>query len=150
MAQIAAQSGMSVGHIYRYFENKDAVIVAIVEQDLELAQETIDSMLQDPAGVPAAMLAGVEDGVAKMLDRQNAALFMEVMAEAARNPKVARSARLQHEATQTCVGMLFQGDHVAGSTLTAAQAIDLLTLVFSGLRVRGDPRSRRGRLCPRP
>jgi len=127
---------MSVGHIYRYFENKEAVIVAIVDQDLQLAKETIDRMLQDPAGLPAAMLAGVDEGVAKMLDREDAALFMEVMAEAARNPKVAQSARLQHEAAQVCLAWLFQGKGAADGAFTSAQAIDLMSLVFSGLRVR--------------
>ena len=127
---------MSVGHIYRYFENKDAVIVAIVDQDLQFAQETFDRMLQDPAGMPAAMLAGVEDGVVKMLDRQDAALFMEVMAEAARNPKVAQSARRHQEAVQTCMSLLFVGEDVDGSSFTSAQAVDLLMLVFSGLRIR--------------
>ena len=38
MAQIAAEAGMSVGHIYRYFDNKEAVITAIVAQDLEQAR----------------------------------------------------------------------------------------------------------------
>ena len=141
MAEIAAEAAMSVGHIYRYFDNKEAVIIAIVERDLQLAKETIDRMLQDPAGVPAAMVAGVDEGVAKMLDRQDAALFMEVMAEAARNPRVAHSARQQHESAQDCLALLFKGEKVEGATVgdgsfTSAQAVDLLTLVFSGLRVR--------------
>ncbi len=150
MAEIAAEAGMSVGHIYRYFENKEAVIVAIVDQDLQLAKETIDRMLQDPAGVPAAMLAGVDEGVAKMLDRGDAALFMEVMAEAARNPKVAQSARLQHEAAQNCVAWLFKNNAAADGAFTSAQAIDLMTLVFSGLRVRAiqDPTADASILAP--
>ena len=136
MAQIAAEAGMSVGHIYRYFDNKEAVITAIVAQDLEQARETIGEMLQDPTGVRAAMVAGVDRGVAKMLDRMDAALFLEVMAEAARHPKIAESARLQHEATRTCVGWLFDDGQVPPGRFTAAQAVDLMTLVFSGLRIR--------------
>ena len=136
MAQIAAEAGMSVGHIYRYFDNKEAVITAIVGQDLEQARETIDEMLQDPTGVRAAMVAGVDRGVAKMLDRMDAALFLEVMAEAARHPKIAESARLQHEATKMCVGWLFEDGRVPPGRFTAVQAVDLMTLVFSGLRIR--------------
>jgi len=136
MVQSAAEAGMSGGHIYRYFENKEAVIASIVAQDMQLARETFDRMMQDPAGMPAAMLAGVNEGVAKMLDRQDAALFMEVMAEAARNPKVAPSARLQHEAALDCVGSMFKDRVADGGRFTSAQAVDLLTLVFSGLRFR--------------
>jgi AcrR family transcriptional regulator len=136
MAQIAAEAGMSVGHIYRYFENKEAVIAAIVEEDLDQQRETINTMLQDPAGVRAAMVAKVDTGVAKMLDRMDAALFLEVMAEAARHPKIAESARLHHEAAQMCVGWLFEDNAAPSGRFTAAQATDLMTLVFSGLRIR--------------
>ena len=136
MAQIAAEAAMSVGHIYRYFDSKEAVIAAIVERDLEEARTLIEGMLQDPAGAPAAMLAAVGDGVAKMLDRPSAALFLEVMAEAARSPKIAVSARRQHEAALACVGSLFADGREPRARYSVAQAVDLMTLIFSGLRLR--------------
>ena len=144
MAEIAAAAGMSVGHIYRYFENKEAVIAAIAERDLEQSMARMQAMLQDPAGVPAAMLAGVDEGVAKMLNRPSAALFLEVLAEAARNPKVAESVRLQHEATLTCVGALLESGRGPQARYTMAQAMDLMSLVFTGLQVRAiqDPDAR--------
>ncbi len=135
MAQIAAEAGMSVGHIYRYFENKEAIIAAIVEEDLQQGRETIVRMTEDPAGRRAAILAGVDEGVAKMLHRADSALFLEVMAEAARNPKVARSAELQHQAALDCLGAILPKQDGAGP-FTREQAIDLLNLIFSGLRLR--------------
>jgi AcrR family transcriptional regulator len=35
MAQISKTAGMSPGHIYHYFDNKEAIIAAIVERDME-------------------------------------------------------------------------------------------------------------------
>ncbi|MGI9246190.1 MAG: TetR/AcrR family transcriptional regulator, partial [Steroidobacteraceae bacterium] len=35
MASIAEEAGMSAGLIYRYFENKHAIVLAIVERQLE-------------------------------------------------------------------------------------------------------------------
>jgi AcrR family transcriptional regulator len=144
MAQVAAEAGMSVGQIYRYFENKEEVIAAISERDLEQSMQDMRAMLEDPAGVSAALLAGVDQGVAKMLDRPSAALFLEVMAEAARNPKVAESVRLQYEATLICVGALVTGGQGPNARYTPAQAIDLMSLVFTGLRIRAiqDPDAR--------
>jgi AcrR family transcriptional regulator len=136
MGQIAAEAGMSVGHIYRYFENKEAIIAAIVEEDLQQARETIARITEDPAGLRAAMLASVDEGVAKMLDRADAALFLEVMAEAGRNANVAKSAARQHEAALECVRTLFPPDQQPAKPFTHDQAVDLLNLIFSGLRVR--------------
>ena len=39
MAQISKTAGMSPGHIYHYFDNKEAIIAAIVERDMEEMME---------------------------------------------------------------------------------------------------------------
>src|SRR3546814_11085391 len=41
MASIAETAEMSAGLIYRYFENKNAIILAIVERQLQLLSEDI-------------------------------------------------------------------------------------------------------------
>jgi len=35
MAEISKAAGMSAGHIYNYFDGKDAIIAAFVEQNVE-------------------------------------------------------------------------------------------------------------------
>src|SRR5882757_6248468 len=42
MAELAKRAGMSVGHIYHYFESKDAIVEAIVDKDIEEAPGTLD------------------------------------------------------------------------------------------------------------
>jgi AcrR family transcriptional regulator len=56
MATIAETAGMSPGLIYRYFANKNAIILAIIEQQLKIAQRRIRDMRStDGASTQAAL-----------------------------------------------------------------------------------------------
>ncbi len=89
MADIATRAQISVGHIYRYFENKEAVIVAIVEADLEDAALEIAAIEGDAAQVAAYIVDHIESQ-SKPKDK---ALTFEILSEAARNPRVAARVR---------------------------------------------------------
>lgn len=88
IAQICRQAGMSAGHIYHYFENKEAIIAAIVEQDLDRLL-TMTAELRAAPDMLAAISACAADGVHDNLEPDTAALKVEIVAEAARNPRVA-------------------------------------------------------------
>ena len=47
MARIAAAAGMSVGHIYQYFTNKDAIIIALCERNFVGFELLIPSSARD-------------------------------------------------------------------------------------------------------
>lgn len=90
MADIAAEAKMSVGVIYRYFANKEAIIEAIVANDLaEMRakfaewEATPDDKLLD------TVLEVLEHAVEHKYMCGNAAMALEVLAEAGRNPRVA-------------------------------------------------------------
>ncbi|WP_068878689.1 MULTISPECIES: TetR/AcrR family transcriptional regulator [unclassified Phenylobacterium] len=89
MAEIAQTAGLSVGQIYRYFENKEAIIAAIVARNTAEMRDIFTEM-QD-AGEPLLdkILAKCVSAVDDAYDRDRAALMLEVAAEAARNPAVA-------------------------------------------------------------
>jgi AcrR family transcriptional regulator len=89
MADIAKAAGLSVGQIYRYFENKEAIIAAIVAQDLAEMREKFAEMESRPGDLLDAMTEHLPEAVDKCFDPGRAALTLEVLAEAARNPKVA-------------------------------------------------------------
>lgn len=89
MAEIAKTAGMSAGHIYNLFENKDDVIAAIVERDRDEIVRRIQETL-DGEDVMDAMLAAVEDSCHQPDRDAEAALNLEVLAEASRNAKLAR------------------------------------------------------------
>lgn len=89
MAEIAKTAGMSAGHIYNLFENKDDVIAAIVERDRDEIVRRIEEAL-DGDDVAGAMLAAVEDSFHEPQREAEAALNLEVLAEASRNAKLAQ------------------------------------------------------------
>jgi AcrR family transcriptional regulator len=89
MAEIAKAAGLSVGQIYRYFENKEAIIAAIVAQDLAEMREKFAEMESRPGDLLDAMSEHMPEAVDKCFDLRRAALTLEVLAEASRNPKVA-------------------------------------------------------------
>jgi TetR/AcrR family transcriptional repressor of uid operon len=90
MSEIAAEAKMSVGVIYRYFANKEAIIEAIVANDLadmraKFAEweEMPDDRLLD------SLLDTLEMAIEHKYTGDHSALGLEVLAEAARNPRVA-------------------------------------------------------------
>ena len=92
ISQISKVAGMSPGHIYHYFENKDAIIGAIVAQDLE-QRLALTEILRKVANTRCELRAHVAQAITKQLDPNAAALKVEIVAEAGRNPKVARIVR---------------------------------------------------------
>jgi AcrR family transcriptional regulator len=90
MAQIAAEAKMSAGLIYRYFVSKDSIIEAIVERDVRQTVIETNALQADPVGIFPAMFEQIRAGVDKRGDKAACALFLEVMAESARNPVTAK------------------------------------------------------------
>jgi len=137
MAGVAAEAGMSVGHIYRYFENKEAIVAAIVERDLQATADQFARMREAPEGVVAALVDGLDECVDEAADQTCAALFLEVMAEAARNPKVASTVATKQDATRQWLMDLFasgRGSELGGEQIE--DLVDVLQLFMAGLRVR--------------
>jgi AcrR family transcriptional regulator len=89
MQEIAKAANLSVGQIYRYFENKEAIIEAIVEQDLADKREKFAEFYETSEDLAQHMVENCAGAIDKFWDRERAALMLEVLAEAARNPKVA-------------------------------------------------------------
>ena len=83
MARIAEQAGMSAGHIYHYFENKDAIIEALVDRESELHSEKMlgfhaiprDQLLHE-------LVERADEGVRTQTDPFQSALNLEIIAEA--------------------------------------------------------------------
>lgn len=92
MALIAQKAQISQGLVYRYFENKHALIMAIVQRELIEAKASIRAMRKATDLVEAAFNTFNQWRTAdKRL--MNAALLMEMSAEASRNPALAESLR---------------------------------------------------------
>ncbi len=92
MAEISKAAGMSAGHIYNYFDSKDAIIAAFVEENVERVSALLRGfeLKDDPL---QALLDEVPRSVRDDLDPQTWILPLEITAEASRNPKIAAVAR---------------------------------------------------------
>lgn len=97
MASIAETAQMSAGLIYRYFENKNAIVLAIVERQLEEKRAFIRRLQSIEQLVD--MLVGKFDE-SRDEDEFAVALMLEMSAEATRNPQIAAALRRADELTR--------------------------------------------------
>lgn len=138
MASIAKAAGMSVGHIYHYFENKEAIISAIIDREQQKQLQVIHQLLQADNTVQA-LIEHAEQGLADSLDLSNSALNFEMIAEASRNPKVAEmlqaSNRVLHEFGKDIITKARSGLPTLSEADNDARC-DLIISLFNGLSMR--------------
>ncbi|MFA7601719.1 MAG: helix-turn-helix domain-containing protein [Novosphingobium sp.] len=89
MARIAAVADMSVGHIYQYFANKDALIIALSERRFAGFEALLMAAERDAPDATSQVDAWIAQ-FAWWIDPVRAPLTLEIMSEAGRNPKVAQ------------------------------------------------------------
>lgn len=139
IAQICAEAGMSAGHIYHYFDSKEAIIAAIVEQDRDRLL-TITAEMRAAHDVQRALEACTASGVRDNLDPDTAALKLEIIAEASRNPRVAEIVRgSDRQCRESMLETLRGTRRHFGHEDDAArlQSLDeLIATLFDGLLVR--------------
>ena len=137
MANIAETADMSAGLIYRYFENKSAIILAIVEEQLVLLREEIS--LKDKPDLPQLMA----DNYARTCGAQrgmNAALLLEISAEATRDPQIAAAlddydATVRQALREWLVRPEAEGGHSQSEAMAPRRAL-MLQCLFEGLKLR--------------
>jgi AcrR family transcriptional regulator len=88
MSEISRQAGMSAGHIYNYFDNKDAIIMAFVGIRMEHVRNRLG--LMETADDPLEyMFHDIGTVVEQHLDPDFWGVSLEIFAEASRNPTIA-------------------------------------------------------------
>jgi len=92
MASIADAAQMSAGLMYRYFANKNAIVLAIIERQLE-EKRCVIRQLHSSTDIAARLLETFEQWRARDPHVMSAALFLEMSAEATRNPQIAGALR---------------------------------------------------------
>jgi len=88
MAEISKAAGMSAGHIYNYFDSKDAIIAAFVLKNMERVTNLMQDLAQreDPL---QAVIDNAGEHVLESLDPKTWVMPLEIFAEASRNPVIA-------------------------------------------------------------
>lgn len=89
IAQICTEAGMGPGNVYHYFENKEAIIEAIIKEDLRRNLSLLNELGCDPGGLVLALERTVAEQVRDDFPGLGREIRAEVLAESARNPHVA-------------------------------------------------------------
>ena len=134
MARIAERAEMSAGHIYHYFDSKDAIIAAIVERETGSHEAKMREFQQIPReDLKNEMVTRAEEGVRTNTDPFRSALSLEIVAEAKRNPDIAEMLRRHDVIVRTEFARLLREkldlDHAEGR-------VEVLFTLFDGLAIR--------------
>jgi len=139
MAEISKTAGMSPGHIYNYFVNKEAIIEAIVAQNMAEMFSMLSAFARVEGDLLDALVDGADHGVEKNLNPAYSALQLEMLSEAARNDKVAALLRHADQSARAQIKALLTGPEGTLRSLPDHEVearLELLSSVFNGLLVR--------------
>jgi AcrR family transcriptional regulator len=133
MHDISAEAAISVGLIYRYFRNKEAVIGAMAERYKKEIQALLERAHQAPT-----LLASLEilftAHCCENAPRLHSAFVVDLYAEAARNPEVANLVRDMLDTAMDGVADLIARAPEMRDTPHALTAGEITDLIFATAR----------------
>jgi AcrR family transcriptional regulator len=139
MANIAAAAQMSAGLMYRYFENKNAIVLAIIERQLQQARAQI-ARLRTSADLVADILDTFERWRSRDPAFGNAALFLETNAASTRDPLIAAALHATNAAIRDDLKSWMRRSRDEGGLGLPDTIVDsrvvLLQCLIEGLAVR--------------
>jgi len=138
IAEISKHAGMSAGHIYHFFANKEAIIAAIVNRQVEYWINLI-AQFEQADDVFGAMTERVATGVNERVAEEFVGLWLEILAEGARNPRVGavlREADARVRAILTHVIEVALEARGQRTPAVEAAAIEVVMAMFEGITNR--------------
>ncbi|MEI8619764.1 helix-turn-helix domain containing protein [Pseudoalteromonas sp. B129b] len=131
MAEISKTAGMSAGHIYNYFESKEAIIESIIEKDMEEMFSIFQQFEDHPGDVLAALLDGLNIGVQRHMDTGACVVDLDMMAEAGRNVKVASLLRDMDTQARGRMRQLLTSERSALKDIDERELESRINVIFS-------------------
>ena len=140
MATIAETAGMSPGLIYRYFESKNAIILAIIEQQLTDARRRIRE-LHSSVNLATRIVDYLAEPKSGEDNLMNSALYLEITAQASRDPQIAEALRrydqtVCSELSDWLSRSKEEGGYGLPESVVTPRALMLLCLI-EGIKLRG-------------
>lgn len=140
MATIAETAGISPGLIYRYFESKNAIILAIIEQQLAESRRRIRE-LHSSENLAQRIVDYLSEPKSEENKLMDSALYLEITAQAARDPQIAEA--LQGYDEMVCSELsdwlcrsVEKGGYGLPRSIAPSRALMLLCLI-EGVKLRG-------------
>ena len=138
MHDISAEAGISVGLIYRYFENKEAVISAMADRHKGEIHEVVERARQAPTLLEALEIlftAHCSEDSPKLVS----AFVVDLYAEASRNPQIADLVRdVLQTAMDGVTDVIARSPEAKRAThgLTPTEQSELIFAVARGMLMR--------------
>jgi AcrR family transcriptional regulator len=137
MHDISAEAGISVGLIYRYFQNKEAVIAAMADRHKKQIQEILERARQAP-NLRESLETLFTAHCGESEPQVTAAFVVDLFAEASRNPHVAELVRDVCETAMSGVtDLIARSPEAKRSEFTPREMAELIFAVNDGMLLRG-------------
>lgn len=104
MQDLVREAGVSSGAVYRYFAGKDAMIVAIAEENLDQIVAIARESVAHGADLGGALAAALEFASSRHAEDGFAAIALVVWSEALRNPALAERLCQSFDEAGTALG----------------------------------------------
>ncbi|GAW40413.1 HTH-type transcriptional repressor AcnR [Brevundimonas sp. SH203] len=132
---VCTKAGVSSGKLFHYFENKRALMLAVVEDQGQRLQSHLDLLVKE-ADAAEAVLGFMDDILSLASDGAETRLILEIAAEAARDQAVAALVRDQDSCLSNGLESLVARAVAVGAAkpmLSERQTADLLMLMIDGV-----------------
>ncbi len=143
--RIADRAGVSVGTLYQYFPNKDAILVALIERHLDEGVAVVAPLLAELLQRPPPVRVGIDRLLAALLDlhRHQPGLHRVLFEEAPRPPALRRRlVAVADGAIEAVASYLASRPEVTAGDLhvAAALVVEVIEATTHGLVIhpRGD------------
>ena len=130
MHDISAEAGISVGLIYRYFENKDAVISAMADRHKKEIHKVLERAQQAPTLLESLEILFTAH-CCEDAPQVVSAFVVDLYAEASRNPRVADLVRDVLQTAMDGVTDLIARSPEAASAADGLKPHELAELIFA-------------------
>jgi TetR/AcrR family transcriptional repressor of uid operon len=136
MHDISTEAKISVGLIYRYFENKDAVISAMADRHKQEIQEILERARQ-ASGLLESLEVLFTAHCGENEPQTISAFVVDLFAEASRNTRVAELVRDVCETTMNGVtDLIARSPEAKATNLTPREMAELIFAVNDGMLMR--------------
>ena len=132
MQDLVREAGMSSGAVYRYFPSKDAMIVAIAEENLDQIVAIVQESVAHGADLGAALAAALEFASSRHADDGFAAIALVVWSEALRNPALAARLRESFDAAGEALAETARASSPGGTEPGPDELAETLLCVLPG------------------
>jgi TetR/AcrR family transcriptional repressor of uid operon len=137
MHDISSEAGISVGLIYRYFQNKEAVISAMADRHKKQIHEILERARQAPS-LRESLETLFTAHCGETEPHVTAAFVVDLFAEASRNPHVAELVRdVCQTSMEGVTDLIARSPDGKRSDLSPREMAELIFAVNDGMLLRG-------------